>query len=185
MVLLDLPPMISTERLTLQKLRYEEAEEIFYAYASKPEATRYVSWPTHRNIDDTLAFLAYAEQGWRTGIDYSFAVRLKSSSRLIGSFGVMNNNGRLQFGYIYSPTQWGRGYATEACTGMMGILKKLPVHEIKTFTDADNIASVRVLIKSGLVEDGRMEKWFRFVNQGDEPKDCLQFRLPLIKHQEA
>lgn len=180
MVSLDLPPMISTERLTIQKLRYEEAEEIFYAYASKPEATRYVSWPTHRTIDDTLAFLAYADNGWSTGTDYSFAVRLKSSSRLIGSFGVMNDKGRIQFGYAYSPTQWGMGYATEVCSTMMDILRTLPVIEVKTFTDVDNVASARVLLKSGLVEDGRMSNWFRFVNQGNELRDCLRFRLPLI-----
>ena len=49
---LSLPAIIRTERLLLQRLRYEDAEEIFYAYASKPEATRYVSWPTHRSDID-------------------------------------------------------------------------------------------------------------------------------------
>jgi ribosomal-protein-alanine N-acetyltransferase len=70
MVKLDLPTEIFTSRLLLQKLRYEEAEEIFYSYASKPEATRYMSWPTHQSLEDTKAFLRYAEQGWRLGSDY-------------------------------------------------------------------------------------------------------------------
>jgi RimJ/RimL family protein N-acetyltransferase len=57
------------------KLRYEEAEEIFYCYASKPEATRFMSWPTHRSLVDTKAFLQYAAQGWKAGTDYSYSIR--------------------------------------------------------------------------------------------------------------
>jgi ribosomal-protein-alanine N-acetyltransferase len=180
MVKLDLPTQVFTERLTIQKLRYEEAEEIFYSYSSKPEATRFMSWPTHVSLSDTIAFLQYAENGWRAGTDYSFSVRLLNSARLIGSFGVVNENGNLQFGYIYSPTQWGNGYATEVCREMMQILRQQPgVYRIQTFTDADNAASAKVLLKSGLVEKGRFSNWYRFVNQNNAVKDCIHFRLPL------
>jgi hypothetical protein len=40
------------------------------------------------------------------------------------------------------------------------------------------MASVRVLQKAGLVQEARLEKWFRFVNQGGQPKDCLLFKIP-------
>ena len=64
MVNLMLPEHLSTERLFLQRLRYEDAEEIFYTYASKPLATRFVSWPTHEKVADTNAFLTYANHAW-------------------------------------------------------------------------------------------------------------------------
>ena len=179
-VKLDLPTQIFTSRLFLQKLRYEEAEEIFYSYASKPEATRFMSWPTHRSLDDTNAFLHYAEQGWKSGSDYSYSIRLIRNNRLIGSFGVINENGKIQFGYILSPTQWGRGYATEVCKTMMDLLRQQRgVHSIQTFTDADNKASANVLLKSGLIEESRLSNWFRFVNQDNQVKDCIHFKLPL------
>ena len=92
----------------------------------------------------------------------------------------MNDHGRVQFGYVYSPTQWGRGYATEVCRTMMDWLRNCPaVREVRTFTDAENVASARVLIKSGLIQEGRVSSAFRFVNQGDQAKDCIRFRLPL------
>jgi [ribosomal protein S5]-alanine N-acetyltransferase len=182
MVKLDLPTQIFTERLRIQKLRYEEAEEIFYSYASKAEATRFMSWPTHQSLSDTTAFLQHAENGWKAGTDYSFSIRLASSARLIGSFGIINENGKLQFGYIYSPTQWGNGYATEVCKAMMQVLQQQPgVYRIQTFTDVDNIASAKVLLKSGLIEEARLSHWYRFVNQNDAAKDCIHFRLPLPK----
>ncbi len=76
----------------------------------------------HKIRFDTRAFLRYAVAAWHEGMDYSFAIRLKSSNRMIGSFGVINENGKLQFGYILTPTHWGSGYATEACRTMMHLL---------------------------------------------------------------
>lgn len=177
---LALPDRIETSRLLLQRLRYEDAEEIFFTYASKPEATKYVSWPTHQSIDDTRKFLRYAREAWMRGTDYSFSIRLRESNRLIGGLGIVNRDGRIEFGYILSPTQWGNGYATEACQAMMKLLKReTGIFRVGTFVDAENIASIRVLLKSGLVEETRLPKWFRFINQENEPKDCILFRLPL------
>jgi [ribosomal protein S5]-alanine N-acetyltransferase len=180
MVRLHLPEIIETPRLIIQRLRYEDAEEIFYCYASKPEATRFLSWPTHKSIDDTRSFLRFAHKAWEIGTDYSFSIRDKESNRLIGSFGIINENGKIQFGYVFSPTQWGNGYATEVCRLMMSLLKnEQDVYRVGTFVDVKNEASVKVLLKSGLLEEARLGKWFRFVNQGDEPKDCILFYLPL------
>lgn len=179
MVHLDLPEKIETERLLLQRLKYEDAEEVFYTYASKPEATKFMSWPTHKRIEDTRGFLTYAIDSWNLGLDYSFAIRLKKTNKFIGSFGVINENGRIQFGYILTPTEWGRGYATEACRTMMALLKPNPaIFRIGTFVDVDNTASINVLKKSGLIEEARLTRWYRFVNQNNQPKDCILFRLP-------
>ena len=180
MLVLNLPDHIVTERLSLRRLRYEDAEEIFYTYASKPEVTRFVSWPTHQTLQDTNAFLRYAINGWDNGTDYSFAIRLREGGRLIGSIGVINDDGKLQFGYVFSPTQWNKGYATEVCLSLVSILRNQKgVYRIQSFVDAENVSSARVLIKSGLVEEARLVRWFRFVNQNNEAKDCILFKLPL------
>jgi ribosomal-protein-alanine N-acetyltransferase len=179
---LPIPEQIETERLRLSRLKYEEAEEIFYAYASKSEATRFMSWPTHQRIEDTRRFLSYAVQSWKAGTDYSFAIRQKTSNRLVGSCGLVHKEGSIQLGYILSPTHWGNGYATEVCKKLMLLLRNMPeVYRVQTFVDSENIPSARVLIKSGLIEEARLEKWFRFVNQGNQPKDCILFKLPLKK----
>ena len=176
---LAIPEKIETPRLLIRRLRYEDAEKIFYVYASKKEPTHFVSWATHQSIQDTRKFLNYAITGWEKGIDYSFGIQLKENQRFIGSFGLLHDQGKIQFGYILGPHHWGHGFATEACQQMMMIVNALPeVYRIGTFVDAENIASIKVLIKSGLVEEVRLEKWFRFVNQGNQPKDCILFRLP-------
>src|SRR6478752_6161332 len=100
MLCLNLPERIETDRLSLQRLRYEDAEEIFYVYASKAEATRYVAWPTHQSVQETRRFLDYAIKAWDGGADCSYSIRIKDSNLLIGSFGVINDQGKVSFGYI-------------------------------------------------------------------------------------
>jgi [ribosomal protein S5]-alanine N-acetyltransferase len=175
---LDVLSRVETERLVLQALRYEDAEEIFYVYASKPQSTRFVSWPMHETIEDTRRFLEYAIHGRTLGNDYSFAIRTKANNRFIGTFGILNTNPRIQFGYVLGPIHWGHGYATEVCTRMMKLLRQLTDRPIGTFVDSENIASARVLIKSGLVEEARLPLHIEFVNQGGAVKDCVLYRLP-------
>jgi len=177
-MVLDMPETIETARLVLRRLRHEDAEEIFYSYASKPEATKYVSWPTHETIDSTRNFIRAAVSAWSLGLDYTYGIRLKEDGRFVGSFGIIHEDGKAQFGYIISPSQWGRGYATEACRQMLEVLTQIPsLYRIHTFVDAENTASIRVLQKCGLTEEARLPKWFRFVNQQNEPRDCVLFRF--------
>ncbi len=99
---------------------------------------------------------------------------------MIGSCGLLHEEGRIQFGYIISPTHWGQGYGTEVCCKLMELVRTIPeIYRVSTFVDIENTASVKVLLKSGLIEEARLEKWFKFVNQDNVPKDCLLFRLPL------
>ena len=171
---LALPEQMIGARIFLQRLRYEFAEEIFFAYASKPEATRFVSWPTHSGIEATRNYLQYEVAAWSLGTDYGFGIRLNGSNRLIGSIGCLNDEGKVQFGYILSPVFWNQGYATEACHLLLAQLKSLPnVYRIWTFTDHENLASQKVLLKCGLVEEARLTNWFRFINQENSPRDCI------------
>ena len=177
---LSLPVRIETERLILQKLKYEDAEEIFYTYASKPDATKYLPWPTHQRVEDTHAFLAFAVSAWDQGLAFTYGIRLKNDKRLIGSIGVTNKEMEIEFGYVLSPTQWKKGYATEACKALMQTLLKVDgIKKISTFVDAENMASVRVLEKAGLSLEGTFTNWFKFVNQGMEARDCVLMHLPL------
>jgi ribosomal-protein-alanine N-acetyltransferase len=176
MIRLSMPAKIETGRLLLQRLKYEDAEEIFYAYASKPEATQYLSWATHKSVDDTRTFLKNAIENWNSGIDFSYSIRLKKLL-LIGSIGILHDDGKIQIGYVISPTHWGKGYTTEACAGILSVLKTFKdLYRIGTFVDVENVASIKVLEKCGLVEEARLENWFRFINQNNQPKDCILFR---------
>lgn len=178
MIRLNLPEKIETDRLVLLRLRYEDAEEMFYTYASKPEVTKHLSFHTHQSVGDARNFLEYVVVAWEKGTEYAFGIRLKGENRFIGTIGFINEDGKVQFGYALSPNYWNKGLATEASKAVLSILKQQKdIHRIWTFIDAENVASGKVLLKCGLVEEARLTKWFRFVNQDNEPKDCILYVL--------
>ncbi len=175
---LPFPESVLVGMLCLRRLRYEDAEEIFFTYASKSEATRFLSWPTHQSLADTRRFLRQAVSAWNAGLDYTYAIRLAGTNRLAGSIGAIVKGSEVQVGYVVSPALWGRGIATAACGVVSSLLKKMsPVTRVWTFVDAENVASMRVLEKCGWLRSELKPAYFAFVNQGNRLKDCYEFTL--------
>ena len=48
---------IETDRLILRRFRSEDAEDMYENWASDPEVTRFLTWPTHSSVDVTKAIL--------------------------------------------------------------------------------------------------------------------------------
>lgn len=137
-----------------------------------------MAWPTHQSIADTHSFLDYAWKAWDEGESCTYSIRTSAGQPLMGSIGCQNVDGKIMFGYTIGPAYWNNGYATEACRALMDLLRlQKGVYRIHTFVDVENAASARVLEKAGLVEEARLKLWFRFVNQGNQPKDCILYNL--------
>ncbi len=49
---------IETDRLILRRFRPEDAEDMFENWASDPEVTKFLTWPTHTGVDVTKMLLA-------------------------------------------------------------------------------------------------------------------------------
>ena len=110
--------VIETERLVLRRPRVEDAPAIFARYASDPEVTRFMAWPTHRSLDDTRAFLQVCDALWAQWPTAGpLLVFARDGVTLLGGAGVVpNSETGAQIGYVFARDAWGRGYATEALT---------------------------------------------------------------------
>jgi ribosomal-protein-alanine N-acetyltransferase len=64
-----------------------------------------------------------------------------------------------EVGWAVHPDEWGKGYATEAALHMLGWgFRELNVHRMVAFCHAFNLASVRVMEKLGMHQDGRLRE---------------------------
>jgi len=61
------PERLETARLVLRRPRLEDADSIFHRYASDAEVARYLAWPRHASLDDTLLFLKMSDADWALG----------------------------------------------------------------------------------------------------------------------
>ena len=62
----------------------------------------------------------------------------------------------IEIGYFLKRSAWGQGYATEVCKRLLRFaFQELPLNEVVASIDEDNVASKKVLKKSGLIDRGR------------------------------
>lgn len=103
---------IETKRLILRPITLEDASAVF-VWASDPEVNRYMSYPLHKSIEDTRAWIASITPDMLV-----FGFYRKDNGQLIGTGGVgKNEDGVHTLGYNLRRDAWGQGYATEAAQG--------------------------------------------------------------------
>ena len=148
------PTRIDTPRLLLVQPAASDARAIFERYASDPEVTRFLGWPRHRAIEDTLAFLALSDAEWERWPAGPYLIRASEDGRLLGGTGLAFESAREAFtGYVLARDAWGRGFATEALAAMVDVARRVGVARLHALCHADHRASWHVLEKCGFARD--------------------------------
>lgn len=158
-----------TERLALERPQAKDAEEIFRRYAADPEVTRYVSFPTHRTLEDTRAFLSMSDAAWNRWPAGPFLIRSKGTGNLLGGTGLsFESSTRAMTGYVLAKDAWGMGYATESLRAMVDLASLLHVKRLYALCHTEHRASWHVLEKSGFQREGTLRRFENFPNLGSE-----------------
>ena len=154
--------VLETERLILRPIGQADALAIF-EYASDPDVTKWVAWPRHTTIDDTLDFIRnYALRGYREGQLGPYGITLKEAGddSVVGTIGTLwtsREHAEMEFGYVLAKPFWGQGFTTEACKIVLEhAFQTTHVHRIQACCVPDNYGSRRVLEKVGFVHEGLM-----------------------------
>lgn len=159
------PERIETARLVLRRPQRRDAELIFSRYAHDAEVTRYLAWPRHRNLRDTLQFLEFSENEWEHSLGGPYLIELRESGQLIGSTGIeFETEYRASTGYALARDSWGLGYASEALSGIVGVCAMLGLARLHAMAHVEHAASRRVLEKCGFVQEGTLYRHTLFPN---------------------
>jgi ribosomal-protein-alanine N-acetyltransferase len=95
------------------------------------------------------------------GLNYVVFIRSDTpddqDAPVIGIVGVHRTLPTAELGYIFHPSVWGRGYATEAVSLFVKLFWELrpTVRKIIAQTDSENFGSMKVLLKCGFHEIDR------------------------------
>ena len=170
---------VETARLLLRKPTQEDAQAIFTRYASDPEVTKYLTWPTHRSVEDTKQFLAFSDAEWERWPAGPYLVHSLADGVLLGSTGLhFKAPTRGETGYVLAKDAWGRGFATEATLAMIAVARDTGVKELRASCHPDHVRSRRVLEKCAFVLQPQ-ESELVFPNLRPEPRPTLQFSQQL------
>lgn len=142
-----------TNRLKLRQFSMEDRKDVF-EFASDEEATKYVTWETHRTMDQSVnSILNYYS---RSGI---YAIELKEEKKkCIGCVDIRidSYNDKATFGYILNRRYWNKGYMSEVLKEILRFaFEELGVNRVEAEYYVGNEASGRVMQKCNMTHEGR------------------------------
>jgi [ribosomal protein S5]-alanine N-acetyltransferase len=171
------PERIETARLVLRRPQRRDAEIIFSRYANDPEVTRYLAWPRHRNLRDTLQFLEFSDNEWEHSPSGPYLIESRASGQLLGSTGIeFETEYRASTGYVLARDSWGQGYASEALLGIVEVCATLGLARLHAMVHVEHAASRRVLEKCGFAQEGTLCRHTLFPNiDAHRPYDVVSY----------
>ena len=160
---------LETERLILRRFIMDDAQGMFNNWASDEGVTKYLSWPPHKDVALTKAYLEMVIKEYEEPTMYNWAIELKEIGEVIGSIGVVQHEKEVEsvhIGYTLGKAWWNKGIMTEAFTEVIKFLmSEVEVNRIDARHDTKNPNSGRVMKKCGLKYEGTLRQASRN-NQG-------------------
>lgn len=149
---------IETERLLLRAFRAEDGEAMFRNWASDPQVTRFLTWPTHENAELSGRIV----ESWvsRNGDPsfYQWAIVLKELGEPIGSISAVKTDDRTEsatIGYCIGRRWWGQGITPEALKALIRFFfEEVGMHSVNACHDPKNPNSGKVMKKCGMSYEG-------------------------------
>ena len=165
-----------TPRLLLRPGFPEDAPALAAGIADEAIARNLATVPWPYRIRDAEAFLASP----RDPVLPSLLVfeRTSGAPRLVGSCGLGRRpSGAVEMGYWIARPDWGRGFATEACSALVEIARALGLPSLEGSHFIDNPASGRVLEKLGFEPLGIIAPRLSCARGEEVPARLMRLRL--------
>jgi RimJ/RimL family protein N-acetyltransferase len=146
--------VLETERLRLRRLTVDDAEFIL-RLLNEPSFLRFIGDRGVRTLDDARAYVlngpvaSYEQFGF--GL---YLTTLKGFGTQIGMCGLLKRDALddVDIGFAFLPEFWSKGFAIEAATAVMEHARRdFGLQRIVAVTNPDNVGSIRLLEKLGLV----------------------------------
>jgi 8-oxo-dGTP diphosphatase len=164
---------IDTDRLLLRSPRIDDAAEISRLLGNWNVAHWLVRVPYPYRAEHAKAWIQRSTEERASGVGWPFLITSRSGGAMMGSMDLSLEADRssASLGYWLGESYWGFGYASEAAQAMLGFaFDVLKLREVTASALPDNIRSIRVLEKAGLlyiedrpedtVERGRVDTAF-------------------------
>lgn len=149
---------LETERLILRRFEPTDAETMFRNWASNPDVTEFLTWPTHSDVSITQSVLSDWITKYPDPSTYNWAIELKEIHEIIGSIAavrVYDNIAGVDIGYCMGKKWWGREIMPEALRSVIHFFfEEVGANRVAACHAGTNPKSGRVMDKSGMKQEG-------------------------------
>jgi len=149
---------LETPRLILRRASVADADAMFRNWASDPEVTKFLTWPTHQNVETSGFVLNMWCKDYENPDFYQWMIVLKKLGEPIGSISVVNHRDDIaeaEVGYCIGRPWWRKGITSEALAAVMEYLfDEVGMNRIEAKHDVNNPNSGNVMKKCGMAFEG-------------------------------
>lgn len=153
---------LETDRLILRRFTADDAEPAFKNWTSSDAVTKFLRWPTYRDISAMREYINFQLENYKKIDTYDWAIVLKELGEPIGSMGAVAFNEKAQsveIGYCIGEKWWRRGYTSEALAAVIKFFfEKVGVNRVYSEHDPRNPNSGKVMEKCGMKYEGTLRQ---------------------------
>jgi len=150
-------PLIQTERLLLRSLNIADATEMLFL-RSDETVMQYIDRERIKTIEDAVAFIQKLKDSIDSNENILWVISLLDQpGTMIGNIGfwrIQLPHSRAEVGYLLHPDHWHQGIMKEALEAVIEYgFKTMNLHSIEARINPDNIASGKLLEKTGFTRE--------------------------------
>ena len=151
---------ILTKRTRLRLIEISDLDSI-HTLHSLPETDEFNTLGIPKSIEETKRIITpWIAENKRTHIrNYTFAIESIMTNDFIGLFGLILGNEKYRSGEVWyklHSDHWNKGLASEVLARMIDYgFDALNLHRIQAGCAVENIGSIKVLEKVGMIREGR------------------------------
>lgn len=153
---------LETDRLILRRFTADDAEPAFKNWTSSDAVTKFLRWPTYRDISAMREYINFQLENYKKIDTYDWAIVLKELGEPIGSMGAVAFNEKAQsveIGYCIGEKWWRRGYTSEALAAVIKFFfEEVGVNRVYSEHDPRNPNSGKVMEKCGMKYEGTLRQ---------------------------
>ena len=155
-------PVLEVDDITLRKLNASDSEYML-EYTSDKDVLRYLpEGALYNNKDEIYDLIKRVNQGFQDKEKIRWGIVFNDGNKVIGDIGYNsidreNNIGKIS--YRLSKKYWGKGIITKVLNRIIDYsFNKMKLNRIEALTIDNNVASIKVLEKTGFKKEGLLRK---------------------------
>ena len=149
---------LETPRLILRRLTQADAEQMYRNWASDPEVTKFLTWPTHSSEEVSKQVIVMWASHYNELNYYQWGIVVKDENALIGTIAAVKTDDEIEaaeIGYCIGKNWWHKGYMSEALAAVIDFLfDEVGLNRIAARHDVNNPHSGDVMKKCGMHLEG-------------------------------
>ena len=153
---------LETNRLILRRITMDDAQEMFDNWASNPNVTKFMTWPTHSDVEITKTVINYWIKNYENFTYYQWGIVLKETNELVGSISVVRFKeeiNEVEVGYCIGEKWWHQGITSEALKEVIRFLfEEVNANRICACHDVNNPNSGKVMLKCNMKYEGTLRQ---------------------------